>query len=73
MHRLKSTDISKAIDRALTDSENGLGKYNVELTKDARNLLIDKGNGDLRCTLNALELAVLSTDQEKNLNLIKIN
>lgn len=65
LHRLKSTDISKAIDRALTDSENGLGKYNVELTKDARNLLIDKGNGDLRSTLNALELAVLSTDQEK--------
>ena len=65
LHRLQSTDISRAIDRALNDSENGLGKYNVILTKDARNLLIDKGNGDLRSTLNALELAVLSTDQEK--------
>lgn len=65
LHRLQSIDISRAIDRALNDSENGLGKYNVILTKDARNLLIDKGNGDLRSTLNALELAVLSTDQEK--------
>lgn len=65
LHRLKSEDISKAINRALTDSENGLGKYNVELTKDARNLLIEKGNGDLRSTLNALELAVLSTSQEQ--------
>lgn len=65
LHRLQSTDISRAIDRALNDSENGLGKYNIILTKDARNLLIDKGNGDLRSTLNALELAVLSTDQEK--------
>ena len=65
LHRLQSTYISRAIDRALNDSENGLGKYNVILTKDARNLLIDKGNGDLRSTLNALELAVLSTDQEK--------
>ena len=65
LHPLKKMDISHAIDRALKDSETGLGKYNVELTKDARNLLIEKGNGDLRATLNALELAVLSTKEEK--------
>lgn len=29
------------------------------------NLLIDKGNGDLRSTLNALELAVLSMIKRK--------
>jgi putative ATPase len=46
------------------DKENGLGKYNVNLTDDARQLLIEKGNGDLRATLNSLELAVLSTKQE---------
>ena len=68
LHRLKEMDISHAIDRALKDSETGLGKYNVELTKDARNLLIEKGNGDLRATLNALELAVLSTKEEKQDN-----
>lgn len=68
LHRLKEMDISHAIDRALKDSETGLGKYNVELTKDARNLLIEKGNGDLRATLNALELAVLSTKEEKQEN-----
>ncbi|AAS08770.1 replication-associated recombination protein A [Lactobacillus johnsonii] len=68
LHRLKEMDISHAIDRALKDSETGLGKYNVELTKDARNLLIEKGNGDLRAILNALELAVLSTKEEKQEN-----
>ena len=68
LHRLKEMDISHAIDCALKDSETGLGKYNVELTKDARNLLIEKGNGDLRATLNALELAVLSTKEEKQEN-----
>lgn len=68
LHRLKEMDISHAIDRALKDSETGLGKYNIELTKDARNLLIEKGNGDLRATLNALELAVLSTKEEKQEN-----
>lgn len=61
---LSAQDASNAIDRALTDKENGLGNYHVELTDDARALLIEKGNGDLRCTLNSLELAVLSTKQE---------
>lgn len=61
---LSAEDASKAIDRALADKENGLGKYNVKLTDDARDLLIEKGNGDLRTTLNSLELAVLSTKQE---------
>lgn len=61
---LSAQDASNAIDRALTDKENGLGNYHVELTDDARALLIEKGNGDLRSTLNSLELAVLSTKQE---------
>lgn len=61
---LSAQDASRAIDRALTDKENGLGNYPVELTDDARSLLIEKGNGDLRSTLNSLELAVLSTKQE---------
>lgn len=61
---LSEDDADKAIQRALHDQENGLGKYNVTLTKDAEKLLIEKGNGDLRATLNGLELAVLSTKQE---------
>ncbi|MBW8013184.1 replication-associated recombination protein A [Lactobacillus helveticus] len=65
---LSAQDASSAIDRALTDKENGLGNYPVELTDDARSLLIEKGNGDLRSTLNSLELAVLSTKQELKYN-----
>lgn len=61
---LTKDDINKAIDRALKDCENGLGKYNVKLTSSARELLVQKGNGDLRSTLNGLELAVRSTKQE---------
>ena len=62
---LAEEDVNQAISRALWDSENGLGSYHVELTDDARKLLIQKGNGDLRTTLNGLELAVRSTKQEK--------
>ena len=62
---LAEEDVNQAISRAIWDSENGLGSYHVELTDDARKLLIQKGNGDLRTTLNGLELAVRSTKQEK--------
>ncbi|WP_278965152.1 replication-associated recombination protein A [Lactobacillus apis] len=62
---LAEEDVNQAISRALNDSEHGLGSYHVELTDDARKLLIQKGNGDLRTTLNGLELAVRSTKQEK--------
>ncbi|MDF7682547.1 replication-associated recombination protein A [Lactobacillus sp. ESL0679] len=61
---LAENDVAKAINRALTDKENGLGDYQVKLTNDAEKLLIQKGNGDLRATLNGLELAVRSTKQE---------
>lgn len=39
---LQSEDISKAIDHALLDPINGLGKENVTLTPEARNILIQK-------------------------------
>lgn len=61
---LSVTDCKKAIQRALADTKNGLGKYQVKLAPAAEDLLIEKGNGDLRATLNGLELAVLSTRQE---------
>lgn len=61
---LTATDVAKAVSRALSDSKKGLGEYQVNLTADAEKLLIQKGNGDLRSTLNGLELAVRSTKQE---------
>lgn len=61
---LAPEEIAKAIKRALSDKENGLGKYPVCLKDDALKLLIANGNGDLRTTLNSLELAVLSTKTE---------
>ena len=61
---LTEEEILTAVDRALTDEERGLGKYHAKLTKEAGEFLAQKGNGDLRATLNSLELAVLSTKQE---------
>ena len=39
---LAKNDVNKAIDRALKDCELGLGKYNVKLTSNARELLVDR-------------------------------
>ncbi|QNQ82483.1 replication-associated recombination protein A [Lactobacillus sp. PV037] len=64
LQRLEEADVSRAIDRALKDEKDGLGKYHPHLTASARKLLINTGNGDLRATLNGLELAVTSTYQE---------
>lgn len=61
---LTEADIGKAIDRALTDKENGLGEQNVVLTDEARLHLTRVTHGDLRSALNGLELAVMSTEPD---------
>ncbi len=65
VHPLATADIKKAIDRALADSENGLGHYSVQITDEAKEHLAQATNGDLRSALNSLELAVLSTKENK--------
>jgi putative ATPase len=49
------------INRALADSERGLGAYNVKMDADARRHLAKLSGGDARKLLNALELGVLTT------------
>lgn len=61
---LTEADIGQAIDRALTDKENGLGEQNVVLTDEARLHLTRVTHGDLRSALNGLELAVMSTEPD---------
>ncbi|MBM7616508.1 putative ATPase [Weissella uvarum] len=58
---LQPSDLETAINRALTDSQNGLGNFKATLTPEAMQHLIHVTNGDLRAALNALELAVKST------------
>ncbi len=53
------------IDRALADKERGLGNKNVELTQEAKKHLADFAGGDIRNALNALEVAVLSSEPDE--------
>lgn len=58
---LTSNDIKKAMKRALSDSENGLGNMPVDCTDEALDYLAFACGGDLRNSLNSLELAVMTS------------
>ncbi len=59
--QLDKQDVIKALNRAINDNENGLGKYKVQASDEAINHIASLSNGDVRSALNALELGVLST------------
>lgn len=58
---LTEQDMALGIERALNDSNHGLGEYTIALEEQAYRHFATSTNGDLRSALNALELAVLST------------
>lgn len=58
---LSPADVKVAINRALTDKKNGLGKLKINLTPEALEHLSQVTHGDLRSALNGLELAAKST------------
>ncbi|MBR2696915.1 MAG: replication-associated recombination protein A [Parasporobacterium sp.] len=61
---LDQEDIKEIIMTALTDSERGMGMYHAEIDPDALEFLSDFAGGDARVALNAIELAVLTTEPE---------
>lgn len=66
VHPLNIDDMKVAVNRALTDSERGLGKMPIKLDPAAEEQLLTATNGDLRSALNGLELAAKSTDPDKD-------
>ncbi|MCL6450832.1 MAG: AAA family ATPase [Acetobacteraceae bacterium] len=58
---LSEADIRVLLERALRDSERGLGGLGVEVDPEALDHLVRVSNGDARSALNALELAALTT------------
>ena len=61
---LRQKDIASLLRRALADEEKGLGCYHAKMDEDALDFLSNTANGDARAALNALELAVLTTDPD---------
>jgi putative ATPase len=58
-------DHIKAIVRAaLADKERGLGNFLVEISDDAMEFIAEISSGDARIALNALELAVMTSESD---------
>ncbi|WP_435990045.1 replication-associated recombination protein A [Rossellomorea sp. LjRoot5] len=58
---LSIEEMKIALNRAIEDEERGLGGYSLDVTDEAIEHFASSSFGDVRSSLNALELAVLST------------
>ncbi len=63
---LKNEDIIKIIKNALNDKEKGVGKYDLKIEDNTISYLAELSGGDVRVALNALEIAILTTDMNSN-------
>ncbi|MFP4163988.1 MAG: AAA family ATPase, partial [Chitinispirillaceae bacterium] len=68
---LNENDLRNVAMQALSDKERGYGKRSVEIDDDALDHLVSVANGDARGVLNALQLAVETTEKDDN-GLIRI-
>ena len=60
---LEEAGLRKVVEATLADKERGYGSKNVRLDEDALAHLVNVANGDARAALNALELAIDTTDE----------
>ena len=69
---LEPEDLQRLLQRALADDERGYGDRAIAISSDAANHLVDVAGGDARSLLNALELAVESSEPDGD-GVIQIN
>jgi putative ATPase len=62
LQRLGEEDISNILQRAVQDTERGLGKLALEIQPDVFALLANHADGDTRIALNLLETVVMNTE-----------
>jgi putative ATPase len=69
---LEDETLSRILEEAIQDTEDGLGKMNLKIGSQALKMIIDYANGDARRALNTLEISAnlakkgkIATDQVK--------
>ena len=65
LNPLTTNDIVKILKKSLT-SEQGLSSYNIRIENSTLEKIADTANGDVRTALNGLEVAVLTTQMDKD-------
>jgi putative ATPase len=66
LNPLKNEDIIRILQNALKDKERGLGTYDIDIDDNALEYLANLSDGDARIALNALELAVITSELEED-------
>lgn len=66
LKHLTIDNIKAILKNALFDKEKGLGTYNAVIDDNALDFLANTANGDARVALNAIELAVLTTERNSD-------
>lgn len=64
--RLDDNTVKKALYRAINDKKRGYGELNLDVKEEAVSHIAAMSGGDLRTAYNALELAVLTTEADKD-------
>ena len=57
---IEINDIKEVIDRAINDTTKGIASYHLTISDNAKQLLAEQANGDVRHALYMLELAALN-------------
>ena len=63
---LTEEDVKKCVKAAVADKERGMGNYDTEIDEGAYDHIARIANGDVRTALNAIELAILTTEADGN-------
>lgn len=58
--------IVKVLKNTLSDKIKGLGSYNIKIEDETLNYIADLSGGDVRVALNAIEIATLTTEMNKD-------
>lgn len=72
LHSLSTENIRDLLQRAVQDPKKGMGSYGAQLDEDACEFLADMADGDARAALNAIELAILTTERSEADGIIHI-
>lgn len=65
LQSLTYENLHSLVERGLTDTEKGLGKYKKTIAPESEELLIRLSGGDARIMLNALEMAVVQYKEKQ--------
>ena len=73
LNTLSAEDVGTIVDRALQDSQRGLGAWKLDVSAEAREFIIQQSQGDCRVALNALETAAVLAREDAAHKSIELN